>query len=157
MRLTSSAFRQGEAIPKRFTCDGEDVSPQLSWQDAPKETKAFAVIVHDPDAPRAEGFTHWLLYNIPPNVTSIQENVPKQAKVSHLGVQGLNDFGKLGYGGPCPPSGSHRYFVRLYALRKELDLEPGTKAQQVQEAISGIVIEQTELMGTYARMKAKGA
>ena len=157
MHLTSSAFRQGEAIPKRFTCDGENISPAFSWQDAPKETKAFALIIHDPDAPKADGFTHWLLYNIPPSATSIAENVPKQGRASHLGLQGMNDSGKVGYTGPCPPSGTHRYFARLYALREEVGLEAGANAKEVREAISGIIIELAELMGTFARAQAKSA
>jgi Raf kinase inhibitor-like YbhB/YbcL family protein len=157
MRLTSSAFRQGERIPARFTCDGGDISPALSRENPPAETKAFAIILHDPDAPRANGFTHWLLYNIPGSVTRIPEDVPKKAEVSGLGLQGKNDAGKVGYMGPCPPSGMHRYFTRLYALRDELDLAPGASVQEVQAAIHDAVIELAELMGTYARTRVQSA
>src|ERR1700758_624275 len=130
MRLLSTSIREGGQIPKRFTCEGENISPEFSWEDAPKETKSFVLILHDPDAPRKDGFTHWLLYDIPPTVKSIRENLPKQVPVSNAGLQGKNDSGQLGYTGPCPPSGNHRYFARLYALRKQLDLQPGATAQE---------------------------
>jgi Raf kinase inhibitor-like YbhB/YbcL family protein len=157
MRLVSSAFEQGQQIPRRFTCEGENISPAFSWEDAPKEAKEFALILHDPDAPGLKGFTHWLLYGIPPTVTRVQENIPKEAKVANLGLQGLNDAGKVGYTGPCPPSGTHRYFARLYALRKEIGLKPGANAQEVKAAIENIVIEGAELMGTYAKQQVKTA
>jgi Raf kinase inhibitor-like YbhB/YbcL family protein len=151
MRLLSSAFRNEEAIPRRFTCEGDNVSPDFFWEDAPVETKSFVLILHDPDAPRKDCFTHWLLYDIPPSVTRIHEGLPKQAPVADSGLQGKNDSGALGYFGPCPPSGRHRYFARLYALRKELGLAPGATVKEVQAALEGKVIEQTELMGTYAK------
>ncbi len=157
MRLTSSAFRQGERIPTRYTCEGEDISPELSWEGAPSDTAAFALILHDPDAPRANGFTHWLLYNIPSSVTHIRENVPEGPRVNGLGLQGKNDAGKIEYMGPCPPSGTHRYFMRLFALQKELDLAPAATAQEVISAIQDNAIEQAELMGTYAKVRAKSA
>jgi hypothetical protein len=157
MRLTSSAFRQGERIPARYTCEGEDVSPEISWENPPANTAAFALILHDPDAPRANGFTHWLLYNIPAGVAQIPENVPEGPRVSGLGMQGRNDAGKIGYTGPCPPSGSHRYFMRLFALQKELDLAPAATAQEVLSALHENVIEQAELMGTYEKARAKSA
>jgi Raf kinase inhibitor-like YbhB/YbcL family protein len=151
MRLLSSAIQEGKPIPPRFTCEGENISPEFYWVDAPKETKSFVLILHDPDAPRDNGFTHWLLYDIPPNVTHIPENLPKQASVADSGLQGKNDSGKLGYTGPCPPSRRHRYFARLYALRKQLDLPPGATPMEVKMALEGKVIEQTELMGTFAK------
>jgi Raf kinase inhibitor-like YbhB/YbcL family protein len=151
MRLLSSAIQEGEPIPPRFTCEGANISPEFYWVDAPKETKSFVLILHDPDAPRDNGFTHWLLYDIPPNVTHIPEDLPRQAPVADSGLQGKNDSGKLGYTGPCPPSGRHRYFARLYALRKQLDLPPGATAMEVKMALEGKVIEQTELMGTFAK------
>lgn len=157
MRLASSAFERGQPIPRRFTCEGENISPEFSWEDAPKEAKEFALILHDPDAPGLKGFTHWLLYGIPRTVTRVQENRPKEAKVANLGLQGQNDAGKLGYTGPCPPSGTHRYFARLYALRKELGLKPGANAEEVKAAIEDIVIEEAELMGTYAKQHARSA
>ena len=157
MRITSSAFRQEERIPTRYSCEGEDISPELTWEGAPAETAAFALILHDPDAPRTNGFTHWMLYNIPRNVTHIPENVPEGPRVSGLGLQGKNDGGRVGYMGPCPPSGTHRYYLRLFALRKELDLRPGATAPELQSAMHDHILERAELMGTYAKTKAKSA
>jgi Raf kinase inhibitor-like YbhB/YbcL family protein len=105
MRLLSSAIKQGTPIPSRFTCEGENISSQFYWEDAPKETKSFVLILHDPDAPRDNGFTRWLLYDIPPDVTHIPEDLPSQSSVSDAGLQGKSDSGKLGYTGPCPPTG----------------------------------------------------
>ena len=149
MRLRSSAFENEGTIPDRFTYRGDNVSPEFFWEDAPKETKSFVLILHDPDAPRRDGFTHWLLYDIPPNVMRIREDLPKKAPVTDSGFQGINDSGELGYTGPCPPSGRHRYFARLYALREELNLAPGATAQQVNAALEGKVIEQTEMLARY--------
>jgi Raf kinase inhibitor-like YbhB/YbcL family protein len=158
MQLMSSSFQAAQTIPARFTCEGEDISPEFFWKDAPRETKSFALILHDPDAPRANGFTHWVVYNIPAETTRIEQNVPKQKLlISGLGMQGRNDAGKIGYMGPCPPSGMHRYFARLYALRKELDLQPGASREEVNEAMTGQIIEHAELMGTYALRQKKTA
>jgi Raf kinase inhibitor-like YbhB/YbcL family protein len=157
MQLTSSAFQHQGGIPQTFTCDGENSSPEFSWKDAPAQTKSFALIMDDPDAPKAGGFTHWVLYNIPSSMASIPPNVPRQERVSGLGVQGKNDSGKIGYMGPCPPSGVHRYFVRLYALDTELDLKPGASRERVMQAIRDHIIEKAELMGTYARTAKKAA
>ena len=157
MRITSSAFRQEERIPTRYTCEGEDISPEIAWHGAPAETAAFALILHDPDAPRANGFTHLMVYNIPRNVTCILENVPKGTRVSGLGLHGKNDGGKIGYMGPCRPSGTHRYYLRLFALRKELGLGPGATAAEVQFAVHDLILEQAELIGTYAKTRAKSA
>ena len=157
MRLTSPAFEPGEAIPPIFTCEGKDISPEFDWTDAPRETKSFALIIHDPDAPMANGFTHWVLYNIPANVHRIEANQPREPEIPGLGIQGKNDAGKIGYTGPCPPSGTHRYFVRLYALRSELPLGPGATRQELEEAMQAHVIEEAELMGTYTKAQAKAA
>lgn len=158
MKLICNELRDGKPIPRRFTCDGENLSPRFQWEGAPEAAKSFALIIHDPDAPRHDGFTHWVLYNIPPSVSEIPENVPKaQEEVRGLGVQGKNDAGQLGYMGPCPPSGSHRYFARLYALRKELSLKPGATREEVQSAMQGLEIEQAETMGTYSRARAQRA
>lgn len=157
MQITSSAFQPGGAIPSRFTCEGDDISPEFSWSEIPAEAKSLALIIHDPDAPRANGFTHWVLFNIPPDVSRISENVSKQAAMTEFGTQGKNDYGRIGYAGPCPPSGTHRYFVRLYALRKKLDLPPGASYEDVKSAINEALIEQTEVMGTYAKSKGKSA
>ena len=151
LQLTSSAFSVGGNIPKQFTCEGEDISPELSWKNAPSGTKTFALIVHDPDAPRAGGFTHWVVYNIPESVTNIAQNAPKSEKLPAVGIQGKNDYGHIGYKGPCPPSGTHRYFFYLYALDSELKLPPGATKDEVEKAIKGHVLEKSELMGKYKK------
>ena len=157
MKITSSAFTHEGKIPQQFTCEGQDISPDLSWSDAPKETKSFALILHDPDAPRPNGFVHWVLYNIPASVTHVNQDVSKNASVPELGLQGRNDAGKTAYMGPCPPSGSHRYFFRLYALRDKLDLGPRATYNEVIAAMEGKIIEQAELMGIYAKITQKAA
>ncbi len=157
MQLVSSAFQQGSAIPARFTCEGENISPEFSWKDAPAETRSFVLVVHDPDAPRRNGFTHWVVYNIPAGVGHVEEHVPAEASIPGLGSQAKNDSGKIGYKGPCPPSGEHRYFARLYALRKELSLPPGAGYQQVMDEMAGSIIEESELMGTYRKSSARVA
>jgi Raf kinase inhibitor-like YbhB/YbcL family protein len=157
MQLTSSAFQHEGRIPAKFTCDGENQSPDFSWSDAPAQTKSFALIMHDPDAPRADGFTHWVMYDIPADTGALSPNVPNQERVAGTGIQGKNDTGKIGYMGPCPPSGTHRYFVRLYALDRELTLNPGATREQVEQAIQGHVLDQAELMGTYARRSERAA
>ena len=157
MQLVSSAFRAGETIPARYTCEGENVSPELSWKEAPSASKAFALIVHDPDAPRPGGFTHWVIYNIPAGKGHLEPDVPKQEKIPGSGTQGNNDAGKIGYTGPCPPSGTHRYFIRLYALDGELRLEPGATHDELLAAMKNHVLGQAELMGTYAKHKQTAA
>jgi Raf kinase inhibitor-like YbhB/YbcL family protein len=155
MHLLSPAFQNEGEIPTRFTCEGDNISPELSWQEAPKETESFVLILHDPDAPRRNGFTHWILYDIPSSINRLRENVPKEAQLADTGRQGRNDSGEIGYTGPCPPSGRHRYFARLYALREKLNLPVGANATEVQNALQGKVIEQAELMATYQKL-AKG-
>ncbi|HVZ15935.1 MAG TPA: YbhB/YbcL family Raf kinase inhibitor-like protein [Terriglobales bacterium] len=157
MQLTSAMFQQEGRIPAPFTCDGQNVSPELSWRDAPAETKFFALILHDPDAPKDDGFTHWVLYNIPSDVAALEVNVPHNGLLQGVGVQGMNDSGKIGYTGPCPPSGTHRYFFRLYALDAELKLQPGASRDEVEAAMSGHILDQAELMGTYSKSSQKAA
>jgi Raf kinase inhibitor-like YbhB/YbcL family protein len=157
MQLTSTAFSQGQAIPSKFTCEGQDISPEFAWNDAPKSAKSFALVLHDPDAPGPKGFTHWVMFNISPNIAHLAENVPKRPNVAGLGMQGKNDAGKIGYMGPCPPSGKHRYFAHLYALRRELALEPGVTDEELKSAMQGQVIEKAELMGTYQKGAKKAA
>jgi Raf kinase inhibitor-like YbhB/YbcL family protein len=154
MQLKSSAFRAGGAIPARYTCEGEDISPELSWTDIPARTKSLALILHDPDAPREGGFTHWVVYDIDPSLRQIDENTPKQEKFAGIGIQGSNDSGKIGYMGPCPPSGQHRYVARLFALDTELNLRPGASHHEVESAMQGHILEKAALMGTYARKVA---
>lgn len=157
MQLTSSAFEQGAEIPSYYTSDGDDVSPELSWNDAPPETKSFALIMHDPDAPRPGGFTHWVVYNIEPETSHIDENVPDEEQVADVGTQGKNDAGNTGYIGPAPPSGAHRYFFRLFALGTNLHLPPGATHKQVSAAIKGHILAQAELMGTYEKKSERAA
>ncbi|HEU5451701.1 MAG TPA: YbhB/YbcL family Raf kinase inhibitor-like protein [Terriglobales bacterium] len=157
MQLTSSAFRHGESIPQQFTCEGDNTSPEFSWKEAPKETKSFVFLIHDPDAPRKDGFAHWVLYNIAADVADLVANVPRRPVVPGVGLQGKNDSGKIGYTGPCPPSGTHRYFARVYALKQKLDLQPGATYKDVIAAMEGKIIEQAELMGTYAKAIQRAA
>lgn len=157
MNLTSPSFNHGSAIPQQFTCEGEDISPALSWTDVPGEAVSFSLILHDPDAPKAGGFTHWIVYNIPTDIRQINEDLPKTASVPGLGLQGKNDFGKTGYGGPCPPSGNHRYFARLYALNANLELEANATHQDVIAAMEGKILGEAVLMGTYAKKGTKAA
>jgi Raf kinase inhibitor-like YbhB/YbcL family protein len=154
MRIQSPAFQQEGEFPKRYTCEGENISPELSWEGAPKETKFFVLILHDPDAPRRNGFTHWLLYDIPAAIDRVRENVPRHEQLADAALQGRNDSGEIGYTGPCPPTGRHRYFTRLYALREKLGLPAGAAADEVQIALDGKVIEQCELMATYQKSGA---
>lgn len=157
MRLTSTAFQPNSAIPSRFTCEGENISPEFSWGDAPRETKTFALVIHDPDAPRAGGFTHWVLYNIPAGRSSLPENVRHGDNLSGGGMQGVNDAGKQGYMGPCPPSGNHRYYVRLYALDAELPLAPGANHTELAAAMRSHELGRAELMGTYRKHSGRAA
>lgn len=150
-QLTSPAFSSEGNIPRQFTCQGQDVSPELTWKNAPTGTKAFALIVHDPDAPRAGGFTHWVVYNLPATVHQLTQAYYSKIKALALGQQGQNDFGKLGYGGPCPPSGTHRYYFYLYALDAELKLQPGASKDDVESAMKGHVLGKAELMGKYRK------
>jgi Raf kinase inhibitor-like YbhB/YbcL family protein len=157
MQLTSSDFSPGGTIPARFTCEGDNTSPEFSWKDAPAATRSFALILHDPDAPRAGGFTQWVLYNIPAEKGHLERDIPKQDKVSGTGVQGKNDADQIGYVGPCPPSGTHRYFARIYALDKQLSLAPGATAAELASAMEGHVVAQAELMGTYTKEAGRAA
>ena len=144
MKITSSAFQEGAIIPSKFTCDGADTSPPLQIADVPSGAKSLALIVDDPDAPSGL-FTHWMVWNISPQTNIIGEGSTPQ------GVQGTNDFGKSGYGGPCPPSGMHRYYFKIFALDKTLDLPPGAKRKELDKAMNGHVIAQGQLMGRYSK------
>jgi Raf kinase inhibitor-like YbhB/YbcL family protein len=153
LSITSAAFTEGGAIPRRYTCDGANVSPPLAWSGAPRETAAFALIVDDPDAP-AGTWVHWVLYDLPPTFGTLPENVTKAERPTQFGgaAQGMNDFTRGGYGGPCPPPGpAHRYYFKLYALAAPLGLPPGASKQDVERAMGGRVLETAQLMGTYTR------
>jgi Raf kinase inhibitor-like YbhB/YbcL family protein len=146
MKITSSAFQEGGNIPSNFSCDGANTSPPLQISDVPSGAKSLVLIVDDPDAPSGL-FTHWAVWNISPQTSTIAEgSTPK-------GVQGTNDFGRSGYGGPCPPSGTHRYYFKIFALDRELDLPFGAKRSQLDAAMKDHVVAQGELMGRYSRKK----
>jgi len=146
MKITSSAFQQGGNIPSKSSCDGANTNPPLHISDVPPEAKSLVLIVDDPDAPSGL-FTHWAVWNISPQISSIAEGNTLK------GVHGTNDFGKSGYGGPCPPSGAHRYYFKIFALDLELDLPSCAKRSQLDAAMKGHVVAQGELMGRYSRKK----
>lgn len=148
MNLTSSVFANGDLIPSIYTCDGQDISPPLFWSDAPLNTVSFVLINDDPDAPMGT-WDHWILFNIDSNITNFAENV-NVSKLSGV-KQGRNSWGRNDYGGPCPPSGTHRYFFKLYALDLKLDVPDGSSKQKVEKAMVGHVLAKAELMGKYKR------
>lgn len=151
IQLTSAAFTEGASIPERHTCDGPDRSPPLQWTRLPAGTRSLALIVDDPDAPMGT-WVHWVLYGLAPETTALPENVDKTQYVLRGARQGLNDFKRLGYGGPCPPPGKpHRYFFKLYALDTDLDLKPGATKRDLLRAMEGHILGQGQLMGTYGR------
>jgi Raf kinase inhibitor-like YbhB/YbcL family protein len=148
--LTSTGFVHEESIPSKYTCDGEDVSPPLQWGDPPQGTQSFALIMDDPDAPVGT-WVHWVLYGLPADARTLPEGVAPDAELVGGGRHGKSSWGRLGYGGPCPPSGTHRYFFKLYALDAALDLDSGASKEQLLQAMEGHILAQTELMGTYSR------
>ena len=151
LALKTTAFAEGGAIPKKYTCDGADVSPALQWHDAPAGTQSFALIADDPNAP-AGTWTHWIIWNIPGKATALPEGVAKAGESGDGALQGKNDFKRIGYGGPCPPAGKpHRYFFRLYALDAKLDAKAGAGRDELERAIKKHMLAETELMGTYGR------
>ena len=154
MEMKSMAFRAGGPIPNRHTCEGQNISPQFSWTGVPPGTKSMALILHDPDAPRQDGFTHWVLFNIDPTCHEIDEDAANAGDMAGPGIQGKNDGGKIGYMGPCPPSGRHRYIARLYALDTILTLNSGALRQDVESAMEGHILGKAALMGTYAKQAA---
>ncbi len=144
--LTSTAFAAGEPIPAKYTCDGVNVSPPLAWSDPPAGTQSLALIMDDPDAP-AGVWDHWLLFNIPADL----RHLPERAGAPAGSVDGKNSWGRTGYGGPCPPRGTHRYFFKLYALDTKLNLPAGANKIQLLRAMEGHVLAQAELMAVYSR------
>ena len=150
MKIESDAFRPGEPIPSAHTCDGQDLSPPLKWTESPASTRSFALICDDPDAP-SRTWVHWLVWNIPSESRGLTRGVGATAELPDGTRQGTTDFGRIGYGGPCPPSGTHRYFFRLYALDRVLDLAPGAKRAALEGQLGGHVLAEAELMGTYRR------
>jgi Raf kinase inhibitor-like YbhB/YbcL family protein len=150
MTLSSESLRDG-SVPKEFTCDGEDKSLALTWTVPPANAKSLALMVTAPDAPGGS-FTHWVVFNLPANINGLPEGVPTQGQLAHGGRQGKTDFGKVGYGGPCPPAGStHRYVFTLYALDTMLDVDAGAPRDHVEAAMQGHVVAKGELVGRYGR------
>lgn len=149
--LTSSAFQPGGMIPKKFTCDGPDVSPPLEWDDPPAGTQSFSLIADDPDAPVGT-WVHWVVYDLPASVRELSEGVPKDGELANGGRQGRNDFRQVGYGGPCPPRGpAHRYFFKLYALDTKLNLQPGATKAELERAMKSHALAEAQQMGRYQR------
>jgi Raf kinase inhibitor-like YbhB/YbcL family protein len=150
LTLSSSAFAPGKSIPDEFSCKGRNISPALAWTGAPENTVSFALIMDDPDAP-AGTFTHWVIYNIPAASKSLAQAVPPQPTFDDGAAQGKNSGNRQYYEGPCPPSGTHHYVFRLYALDTRLELPPGATVDQVKKAMQGHILAQGELMGTFSK------
>ena len=149
--ISAEDFKEGENIPEKYTCDGENISPALFWTQIPG-TKSIALIMDDPDAPKGT-FVHWVLYNIPPETCKLNKSLPNFNILKDGTFQGMTDFGKMRYGGPCPPSGIHRYYFRIYMLDRKLNLPPGATRNQVDGAMNGHIIAKGELMAMYQRKK----
>jgi Raf kinase inhibitor-like YbhB/YbcL family protein len=149
--LKSPAFNNGEMIPKKYTCDGQDISPPLQWDTIPLGTESFALISDDPDAPVGI-WVHWVIYNIPPALNSLPEQLPPIEFLPNGAIQGLNDFYRIGYGGPCPPPGrAHRYFFKIYALDCKLNLKNRATSKDLVSAMAGHILAEGQLMGLYQR------
>ncbi|UCG53812.1 MAG: YbhB/YbcL family Raf kinase inhibitor-like protein [Candidatus Latescibacterota bacterium] len=151
IQLTSPAFGEGQPIPKRHSCDGEDLSPVLKWTNAPENTMSFALICDDPDAPMGT-WVHWVLFNLPPETAELVEGVPAQPEGPDGAKQGISDFKRPGYGGPCPPPGKpHRYYFKLYALDTMLELKDKATKRDLEKAMEDHILAKGQLMGTYKR------
>ena len=149
MKISSNAFKDSEMIPSKYTCDGEDISPPINFSEVPEGARSLALICVDPDAPSGK-WVHWLIYNIPVDMSELKENVAKKEKLAGGILQGINDFGRIGYGGPCPPGGTHRYYFKLYALDTILNLEPGITEKELLKAIFNHNIAETHFTGKYS-------
>lgn len=152
MKLESAAFTANHLIPTLYTCDGSDISPPLTWDAPPAGTQSLALICDDPDAPRGT-WVHWVVYDLPPTLRHLPEAVPLHSRLASGGTHGINDFRKSGYGGPCPPGGTHRYVFKLYALDTLLNLPPGATKAQVEKAMQGHILGHGELVGHYRRSR----
>jgi Raf kinase inhibitor-like YbhB/YbcL family protein len=149
--ISAEDFQAGGNIPDEYTCEGNDISPALSWKGVPAEAKSIALIMDDPDAP-GRTFVHWVLFNIPANALKLPKGIQRSETLSDGSVQGITDFGRVGYGGPCPPPGKpHRYYFKLYALDTKLSLSPGASKKQVEDAMKGHTLAKGELVGKYGR------
>ena len=145
MKIESSSFENNKLIPPTYTCDGKNINPPLKISEVPKNTKSMVLIIDDPDAPMGT-WVHWTIWNISPDVREIPGGSCPQGA-----VEGMTDFGKPGYGGPCPPSGTHRYFFKVYALNTALNLKPSAKVEAIEKSIKGHILEQAQLIGLYKR------
>ena len=150
IKVTSSAFAEGGLIPSKYTCDGSDVSPPLQWDSLPEGTGSIAMISDDPDAPMGT-WVHWVIFGLPADTKELKENIPPDNTLPNGAKQGTNDFGRIGYGGPCPPGGTHRYFFKIYALDTELDLAAGATKNDLLNAMEGHILGQGQLIGKYKR------
>ncbi len=153
----SLAFQANQLIPEKYTCDGEDISPPLEWKGFPKETQSFALIMDDPDAPVGL-WVHWVVYNIPIEITKLPENIEKKEKTKinqYEITQGKNSWPKIGYGGPCPPDKQHRYFFKLYALKEKTNFPPGFTAKELEQKIKGLILEKSEFFAVYDLKKRR--
>ncbi len=149
MELKSSAFENNAEVPRKYTCDGADVSPPLTWSNPPDGAKAWALVCDDPDAPGGT-WVHWVIYDLPADTTRLAEGIPTQESLPNGAKQGVNDFKRVGYGGPCPPHGpAHRYFFKLYALDRPTNLKPRATKQQLLAAIKGHIVGEAQLIGKY--------
>lgn len=148
MKLSSNTFNDSDLVPVKYTCQGLDVSPPLEISGIPEETESLALILVDPDAPSGK-FVHWIVYNIPPEVTRLEENLEKTGRLANGILQGTNDFGQIGYSGPCPGKGIHRYYFKLYALDTVLDLEPGVRETDLLKVLFHHNIAAANLKGRY--------
>ncbi len=150
IELTSPSFQQGKMIPSQFTCDGKNITPTLKWDNIPDKAASLAIIADDPDAPGST-FVHWVIFNIPVDADGLSKNIPDRSELKNGAIQGINGRKETGYTGPCPPSGKHRYFFKLYALDTELDLGDNATKNELLEAMEGHIIAKDELMGKYKR------
>lgn len=150
IKIKSSAFEEGEIIPKKYSCEGVNVSPPLQWSSLPAEVESFVLICEDPDAPSGL-WTHWIIFNLPAEITALPEFIMEREVLENGAQQGLNDFGTIGYRGPCPPGGTHRYYYRIYALDIMLQLNSRINRQNLLEAMIGHIIDQGHIMGIYTR------
>jgi hypothetical protein len=153
LSIRSTAFEEGARIPVEHACDGDNTSPPLNWEGEPKGTVTFALIMEDPDASGGT-FAHWIVYNLPADCHGLEKTIPIEKKLDNGAIQGKNDFGKTGYGGPCPPQGEeHRYSFRIFALKKKLPPESANDAESFYEALNGLILERAEYTGKYRRKK----
>ena len=150
MEITSQAFDEGGLIPAKYTCDGANISPPLKWSNGPEGTVTFAVICDDPDAPMGT-WVHWVLFNLPSGVTELSEHIPPVEVLPDGSRQGRNDSRRIGYNGPCPPGGTHRYYFKVYAVDKKLDNNPGITKSELLKAMKGHILSEGQLMGRYKR------